>query len=174
MNGQELMQKLLHSYERSYDITAPCQVNGHTYDAAAYFNESGAKYVLTKKAELWRISCYEDVYFRVTDHLDEAAVDEFLNDFINWIEPKVVRGGKEVPDTDHMYTLVTGIFFADQPVSKEVKRKIRRYHFYKNYRFALRGYCQVRLLVFDMAERKLIGNRAARELIKGYNKVFRP
>ena len=53
MNGQEIRDRLLHSYERSYDIVKPSEVNGHTYDACASYHESGAKYVLSKKAELW-------------------------------------------------------------------------------------------------------------------------
>ena len=155
MNGQEIRDRLLHSYERSYDIVKPSEVNGHTYDACASYHESGAKYVLSKKAELWRISCHEHAYFKAVEEL------------------KVVREGKEVPDTDHMYTLVTGIFFADKPVADSVKKKIRKYKYYKNYRFSLRGYCQVRLLVFDTAEQKVFGNRAAWELVKGYAKMFR-
>ena len=174
MNAQELMQKLLHSYERSFDITTPCEVNGHTYDASAYYNETGAKYVLVKKAELWRISCYENVYFRVVEELTGQDVEEFLNDLVTWIEPKVVRRGKDVPDADHMYTLVTGIFFADSAVSDAVRKKIRKIRYYKNYRFSLRGYCQLRVLVFDVEQKKVFGNRAARELIRGYAKVFRP
>ena len=30
MNGQEIRDRLLHSYERSYDIVKPSEVNGHT------------------------------------------------------------------------------------------------------------------------------------------------
>ena len=110
MNGQEIRDRLLHSYERSYDIVKPSEVNGHTYDACASHHESGAKYVLSKKAELWRISCHEHAYFKAVEELNDQDVETFLTDLTEWIEPKVVREGKEVPDTDHMYTLVTGIF----------------------------------------------------------------
>lgn len=110
MNGQEIRDRLLHSYERSYDIVKPSEVNGHTYDACASYHESGAKYVLSKKAELWRISCHEHAYFKAVEKLNDQDVETFLTDLTEWIEPKVVREGKEVPDTDHMYTLVTGIF----------------------------------------------------------------
>ena len=172
-SGQEIRDRLLHSYERSYDIVKPSEVNGHTYDACASYHESGAKYVLSKKAELWRISCHEHAYFKAVEELNDQDVETFLTDLTEWIEPKVVREGKEVPDTDHMYTLVTGIFFADKPVADSVKKKIRKYKYYKNYRFSLRGYCKVRLLVFDTAEQKVFGNRAAWELVKGYAKMFR-
>ena len=155
------------------ELVKPSEVNGHTYDACASYHESGAKYVLSKKAELWRISCHEHAYFKAVEELNDQDVETFLTDLTEWIEPKVVREGKEVPDTDHMYTLVTGIFFADKPVADSVKKKIRKYKYYKNYRFSLRGYCQVRLLVFDTAEQKVFGNRAAWELVKGYAKMFR-
>ena len=87
-------------YERSYDIVKPSEVNGHTYDACASYHESGAKYVLSKKAELWRISCHEHAYFKAVEELNDQDVETFLTDLTEWIEPKVVREGKEVPDTD--------------------------------------------------------------------------
>ena len=156
MNGQEIRDRLLHSYERRYDIVKPSEVNGHTYDACASYHESGAKYVLSKKAELWRISCHEHAYFKAVEELNDQDVETFLTDLTEWIEP-----------------LVTCIFFADKPVADSVKKKIRKYKYYKNYRFSLRGYCQVRLLVFDTAEQKVFGNWAAWELVKGYAKMFR-
>ena len=73
MNGQEIRDRLLHSYERSYDIVKPSEVNGHTYDACASYHESGAKYVLSKKAELWRISCHEHAYFKAVEELNDQG-----------------------------------------------------------------------------------------------------
>ena len=93
MNGQEIRDRLLHSYERSYDIVKPSEVNGHTYDACASYHESGAKYVLSKKAELWRISCHEHAYFKAVEELNDQDVETFLTDLTEWIEPKVVREG---------------------------------------------------------------------------------
>ena len=40
MNGQEIRDRLLHSYERSYDIVKPSEVNGHTYDACASYTRA--------------------------------------------------------------------------------------------------------------------------------------
>lgn len=78
------------------------------------YHESGAKYVLSKKAELWRISCHEHAYFKAVEELNDQDVETFLTDLTEWIEPKVVREGKEVPDTDHMYTLGHRYFFCGQ------------------------------------------------------------
>lgn len=75
-------------------------------------------------------------------------------------------------EKDHMYTYMTGIFISDSGISRELQKKISKYHFFKNYRLGLRGYSEARLLVFDMENQKVIGNRAARALVKGYKKVF--
>ena len=43
MNGQEIRDRLLHSYERSYDLVRPKEIKKNTYDACASCHESGAK-----------------------------------------------------------------------------------------------------------------------------------
>lgn len=75
-------------------------------------------------------------------------------------------------EKDHMYSFITGIFFSEEGISEEAKKEIRKFKFFKNYRFGIRGYSEARLLVFDMENRKVAGNRAARALIQGYRKVF--
>ena len=52
MNGQEIRDRLLHSYDRSYDIVKPSEVNGHTYDACASYHESGAKIRALKESRV--------------------------------------------------------------------------------------------------------------------------
>lgn len=172
MTGQELLEKLLVSYQSAFDITRPYDVNGDTYDAYAAFNVTSAKYVLVKKAELWRADCYEHTFFSCRDTMCAQDLDRFKEEIVNYIEPELVREGKDCMEKDHMYTYITGIFLCEQGVSEELKQEIRRFKYFKNYRLGIRGYVQARLLVFDMKNQKVIGNRAARELIKGYKKVF--
>ena len=64
MTGEELLQTLLESFQASYDVERTCDINGDIYDAYASFNVASAKYVLMKKAELWRAECFEHVFFR--------------------------------------------------------------------------------------------------------------
>ncbi len=35
----------------------------------------------------------------------------------------------------------------------------------------IRGYSEARILVFDLEERNIYGNRAAKDLVKGYKKA---
>ena len=70
MTGRKLLEQLLDSYQSSYDIAKPFDINGEVYDAYASFNVTSAKYVLIKKAELWRADCFEHTFFRCVEHLN--------------------------------------------------------------------------------------------------------
>lgn len=172
MTGKEFLKKLLKSYQSAFDITCPYDVKGDIYDAYAAFNVTSAKYVLVKKAELWRANCYEHTFFSCEDILHEERLTRFYQEIVEYIEPEIVRSGNNCMEKDHMYTYITGIFICDHEISEEVKKALRKFRFFKNYRMGLRGYAEARVLVFDMEKHKVYGNRAAKDLIKGYKKVF--
>lgn len=171
MTGRELFEKLITSYEDSYDVEQPCDINGDIYDAHAAFSVTSARYVLVKKAELWRANCFEHAFFRVTQELDAADIKKFCTQVDTYIEPQLVRGGQRWPQKDHMYTYMTGIFICEHKVSDEVKKAVKKFSYVKNYKLTIRGYSEVRLLVFDMESKRVFGNRAAKDLVKGYTKA---
>ena len=171
MTGVKLLEKLLDSYQSSYDIDRAYDVDGDIYDAHASFNVTSAKYVLIKKAELWRANCFEHVFFRVLEELTVQDIERFSRQIVTYIEPTLVRGGKKCPEKDHMYTYMTGVFIAGHGVSDQVKKMVKSFGYVKNYRFAIRGYSEARLLVFDLENHKVFGNRAAKDLVKGYTKA---
>ncbi|MGN1193798.1 MAG: hypothetical protein ACI4S0_14095 [Dorea sp.] len=170
MTGKELFEKLLVSYRSSFDIERDYDINGDVYDAHASFNVTSAKYVLIKKAELWRADCFEHVFFRVTDELKLEDIERFRKEVVTYIEPQLVRGGKKWPEKDHMYTYMTAIYICNDGVSEEVKKAVKKFGYIKNYLMTIRGYSEVRMLVFDLKNHKIFGNRAAKDLVKGYKK----
>lgn len=172
MTGQEFLEKILASYQEAFDITRLFDVNGDRYDAYAAFNVTSAKYVLVEKAELWRANCYEHTFFKCCRSFAPEILDAFGREIVEYIEPRIVRQGRDCMEKDHMYTFITGIFICDEVVPEELKKQMKMFRFFKNYRFGFRGYAEARLLVFDMKSKKVMGNRAARELVKGYRKAF--
>ena len=172
MTGQEFLEKVLASYQEAFDITRPFDVNGNLYDAYAAFNVTSAKYVLVESAELWRANCYEHTFFSCCQSFGREALNRFGREIVEYIEPQIVRQGRGCMEKDHMYTFITGFFFSEEGICEEMIKEIRKFKFFKNYRWGIRGYSEARLLVFDMKNRKVAGNRAARELIKGYRKVW--
>ncbi|MGI5825033.1 MAG: hypothetical protein ACOX7J_05615 [Bacillota bacterium] len=171
MNKEDFLDKLLLSYERSFDICRPYNFAEESYDAFGEFNVISAKYVLSKKAELWRANCYEYVFFKLTDTFDLALAENFQNQITGHIEPELVRKGEVCPPPNHMYSFVTGIFICES-ITAEAEKFIKNYKYIKNYRMTIRGYCEARLLIFDIKNQQIYGNRAAKDLIKGYKKIF--
>ena len=91
MTGQEFLEKLLQSYQSAFDITRPYEVEGERYDAYAAFNVTSAKYVLVKKAELWRANCFEHTFFSCRDRLEAEDLKRFRVQIDTFIEPELVR-----------------------------------------------------------------------------------
>ena len=170
MTGAKLLEKLLYSFEGSYDIERNCDVGGYIYDAYASFNATSSKYVLIKKAELWRADCFEHVLFSVEDRFTEAHIEGLRKAIEEYVEPFLVRGGKRWPEKNHMYTYMTAIYICENQVEGAVKKAIRSFRYVKNYKFSIRGYSEARILVFDMKKGEIFGNSAAKELVKGYKK----
>lgn len=170
MTGQELLDKLLEYYSSSFDITHPYEIGGDTYEAYAGFNVTSSKYVLYKKAELWRTYCYEHVLFRLKKQVGPEDILRFFQHVVEYMEPQLVRQGERCPQPNHMYSYMTGIFISEQGISPETAREVKKLKFRKNYRFAVRGFSEARIVIFDLENKKIIGNPAAKEVVKGFRK----
>lgn len=165
---QGALERLLDLYEPCFDIESPFTVGDTVYDAYAFCDVTSSKYVLVERAELWRAYTFEHVFFMETDVFSEEMLRRYESQLQGEIEPRFVRRGERYPVQDHMCSYLTGIFICREAVPEDMLRQIRRHKFRSYYKFALRGYCESRLVVFDLEKGQVYGNRAARSLIKRY------
>ena len=171
MLGTELLETLLASYAECYDIQRDYPIQDAVYPAYAKFNVTSAKYVLMKKAELWRVNCFEHAFFSVVSSLQTEDLQKLRRQITEYMEPQLVRSGAKYPPPNHMYTFLTAIFISEGRVSPEVKKEAQRFRSFKNYLASIRGYSEARLLAFDLEAGEIFGNRAAKEMVKGYRKA---
>lgn len=162
------MEELISLHAPCFDIARPFAVGQEVYDAYAFCTVTNSRYVLVEEAELWRACTFEHVFFREMDVFSQRAQQGYERQIRERIEPEFVRKGERYPAPDHMCTYITGIFISRQAVSKEQIRQIRRHRFRRDYKFSFRGYCQSRLVVFDLANGQIYGNRAAEPLVRRY------
>lgn len=167
-----MLDRILDTYSQSFDITKEYAVGSTVYDAYGYCNITNSKYVLVKKAELWRALCFEHVFFRKTSSLTASDIDTFLKHTAQYIEPVLVRKGRKHTEKDHMYSYITGIFICENGISAEIARLIKKKKFHKNYMLSICGFCELRLLAVDLKNGRIIGNSAARDLVKDYKKYL--
>ena len=121
MLGTELLETLLASYAECYDIQRDYPIQDVVYPAYAKFNVTSAKYVLMKKAELWRVNCFEHAFFSVVSSLQTEDLQKLRRQITEYMEPQLVRSGAKYPPPNHMYTFLTAIFISEGRVSPEVK-----------------------------------------------------
>ena len=171
MNGQMVLDKIMDTYRPNFDVEEPYEFHGEVYDAYAGFSMTSAKYVLVKRAELWRAHCFEHAFFQCREEIHAGDLLRFQEQLLEHMEPELGRGGEAEPVKDHMYTYLTGVFVSEKAVSPETLQTLKKLKFRKNYRFAVRGFSEERLVLLDMENRRIYGNPAAKDLIKGYKKM---
>lgn len=131
---------------------------------ADYFSRA-EKYWLSKSIPVWGNEKNEFAYIfsaeEFSPELAERCVSFALEDGL----PKVK------PHKEHQYTNIQVVLLADG-LSEDVIRAVRRRSFSKSYKFSLYGYSTLLLAAVDMSAGKAYTNKAGRDLVKYFKKLF--
>ena len=125
-----------------------------------------------KEVQLWEAKSYEHIIFMDVSEMTINVLnktDELLKEYM---EPFLVRKGEKYPEKNHMYTFLTVVIFTSKRISDDIKRKIEKYKFEKNYLFSIRGYSSGRIAVIDVENMKITTNKAGKVLNKLYERIF--
>ncbi|MDU1912277.1 hypothetical protein [Fusobacterium sp.] len=168
MTTGEYFNKIAEQYNGTFDIYRNKEINGEKYLAYGYFYSHSEKYVLVKEVQLWEAKSYEHIIFMDISEMtinDFKKIDELIKEYM---EPFLVRKGKKYPEKNHMYSFLTVVAFASKRIPDDIKTKIRKYRFEKNYLFSIRGYSSSRIVVIDIENMEIITNKAGKSLNKLY------
>ncbi len=154
---RDLLRRLMIYYAGDHELLCPYQLGDTIYDAYASY----AHY-----------HCFEHAFIRSTLTLSQNDLDHFMEQTVTLIEPQMVRNGRSSPPVSHIYTYITGVFISEQKIPEHVRRKIRRFRYYRGYGYYKNGYCQARIAAFDMETGSLIINSAAKELLQEYRGIL--
>lgn len=173
MNLADYLDRLLLRYSGTFTITQPYDIQGKTYPAYGYFFSQLEKYVLVREANLWTQNSYEHILFLTADEITSEQIEEADDLIHNYMEPELVLQGRPYPEKEHMYSYLTIAFISEKPLSKEMRRKIKRYSYDKGYQMNIRGFSQARFVAVSMEDRKVCTNFAGRKLKELYTSVFK-
>lgn len=171
--SSRILEELLQHYEIHFDMERPFRAGQTLYDAYGQLRMLNTKYVLVKEAQMWRAYFFEHVFFQIVDTFTASTLNNYREQLLGGLEPEFVRKGEKYPMPDHMCTALSHVFISRGPVAADVAKMIRRHKFRKYYRFAFRGYCEGRLAVIDLENRRIQGNAAAGRMVKSYRRRFR-
>ena len=168
----DYLDQLLRKYSGTFDIYQPYVIHGKEYPAYGYFFSHVEKYVLVREVNMWSSDSYEHILFIETEEVDRALIDEAYKIVTEYMEPVLVRKGEELPEAGHMYSYMTIALLAQKPLSKEMKKAVKRFKFEKGYRFNVRGFSQAHIVCATMEDEKVYTNYVGRKLLKLYQKNF--
>ena len=186
MTSGDYLDKILDRMTSTHNITRNFTADGRTFAAYALYEASSEKYVLSRKANLWKVSESEHVLFMTLPEnadpgadseadsgadssADSSADPEALFDeagclISDYMEPVLSRCNEKYPPKDHMRTFLTAVLVLERSPGPELIRKVRRYRFDKSYLFSLRGFSQGRIIVVDLPSKKVYTSPAAKDI----------
>lgn len=186
MTSGDYLDKILDRMTSTHNITRNFTADGRTFAAYALYEASSEKYVLSRKANLWKVSESEHVLFMTLPEnadpgadseadsgadssADSSADPEALFDeagclISDYMEPVLSRCNEKYPPKDHMRTFLTAVLVLERSPGPELIRKVRRYRFDKSYLFSLRGFSQGRIIVVDLPSKKVYTSPAAKDV----------
>ncbi len=162
LNKDDVYERFMKSYSVYYDVSQrsdedPSFAVTEGFEAEARFDSKSEQYFLVKAAKVADICSYEYVYFAVTDKLTFEQVKE--------LDKKAWESGisHAKPGPDHKNTDSVLIILADD-ITQEAKEFIYKSKHSKNYRFALYGFSNYRLVAIGLNEGSVYFNKQARIL----------
>ena len=174
MTSSDYLDKILVRMTSTHNITRNFTAVEKVFAAHALYEASSEKYVLTRKANLWKVSESEHVLFMTLpkDGDPKALIEEAGRLISEYMEPELSRGNEKYPPKDHMRTLLTVVLVMERSPDEELIRKVQKFRFDKSYLFSLRGFSQGRIVVVDLPHKKVYTSSAARDIADFYRQVL--
>ncbi len=182
MTSGDYLDKILDRMTSTHNITRNFTADGRTFAAYALYESSSEKYVLSRKANLWKVSESEHVLFMTLPEDADPGADPGTNPGANpgadpealfeeagrlisdYMEPVLSRGNEKYPPKDHMRTFLTAVLVLERSPSPELVKKVRKFRFDRSYLFSLRGFSQGRVIVVDLPHKKVYTSPAAKDV----------
>ncbi len=173
MRTADYLDQLLRKYSGTFDIYQPYVIHGKEYPAYGYFFSHIEKYILVREANMWSADSYEHILFIETESVDQALIDEAYSIVKDYMEPVLVRKGEDMPAEGHMYSYMTISLIAEQPLSKEMQKALKRFKYEKSYKFNIRGFSQAHIICATMEDKKVYTNYVGRKSAKLFRDNFK-
>ena len=174
MDCASYLSRILEKLLPTHDIVRDYSVNGQVLPAYARYEAMNEKYVLSRKATLWKAGEYEHMLFFTVPA--QGAPDSFTalaqQLITDYMEPVLARGNEKYPPRDHMRTFLTAVIVSEVSPSETLIRRIRKYRFDKGYQFSFRGFSQGRLVFVDLSAGKVYTSPAANDVAEFFRQIL--
>lgn len=156
MTRDELLEKILATYSRCYDIVRGGEP---PLVARAEFHERQAGFVLVRRAETWAADRHEFAFFFSVPRLDAGLFAECV------ARVRELGGPLVHPKAGHMCTSLVAIFLCDFADEAAV-RELRKFRYSKSFKLSLNGWMEVQTAAAVLSSGEAVSNAAGRRVAK--------
>ncbi len=145
-----------------FDIEENFNLKGLDIDLYGICNVRSEKYIASKSFTVFAFENDEHVLLKYFTELNEENLFnyiELLKDSIN----EIVN-----PHDEHMSSTISGVLVVDRLEDKELIKKIEKFKYQKGFLFGLKGWVDVRLILIDLHDEKVITCKKGKKAIKFY------
>lgn len=163
MNNNGVLEKILKSYQRYYNVKT--EGVEFPFFAEAVFNSHNEQYFLVKSAKVADIDSNEFVFFYNNDLNEKTPSDPISSEKLTELADLAWNRGlsKISPYYGHRNSDVTLIVLA-QKISEEAFKKIKKLNFYKSYKMGFFGWSSLRAFAYETSTGRFANNRRASDL----------
>ncbi|WFD10151.1 hypothetical protein [Tepidibacter hydrothermalis] len=149
----------------NFNINEDYKLRKFDFDFMAEFILKNEKYFLSKKNVVWGYENREYVLVKKIETMTQDDVYEIqtiaenaMDEFVNLTE-------------NHMSTHIT-VFIQSSNIDDNIKNNIKNISIKKSYMWGIKGWSDVRVIVFDCINKNFTFNKASKEIINFYKEVL--
>jgi len=164
MNSNGAFEKLLHSFERYYNIST--QNVAAPFVAEAEFKSHSEQYFLVKAAKIADVDSNDFVFFYYNNEITGSGPAVTAEKIQEISETAWERGLSRItPYYGHRNSDVTLVILSDK-IDENAFQKIKKLNLYKSYKFGLYGWSSFRALAYETSTGRAATNRRGSDLKK--------
>jgi hypothetical protein len=136
-------------------------------DFMAVFNQRNAAYALKKDFEYYAFENNEVILY--TESKDIETLDfDMLTAQIDATHHEMIR-----KNDDHMSSSIYLVYTVTEPLSKEIIKSIKKFKYYKSFKWGLEGWLNVGLVVINQTSGEGVSNRYGKKELERLLKLYR-
>ena len=157
------LKDLEERYKYYYEVERDKEISGLKVDIFAKSSTEHFRQVLTKSIKIDQHYTKEYAAVkaekRFVDKNEVKEFSQFLISSINKLSP---------PSVDTMSTILNGVLVSTSGFSEEAVSFAKKFKFSKSFLLGIKGWCDIRLILVDLKEKKLFSNKKGKEVLSAY------
>lgn len=152
---KEILRKKL---TRTYNIYDNYELNGLFFNLYGDYHMRTERYFATKKAVVYGME--NNDYLFIKNH--KKLYSEDLVNYLSWAKQSVDLIVS--PHSEHMSSTITILCVVEDALDEELIKEIEKIKFHKGFSLGLKGWVDLRLVVYSLRDLSLVANRKGKEV----------